>query len=279
MKYHSRRDFLKTSAGFTAASLMASTCTASKKQPIPVALQLYSIRTECKKDFPASIAAVAEMGYQGVEFAGYYDTSAKDLRKILDDNGLKVAGTHTQLDTLSPKKLPKTVEYNHIIGNQNLIVPWLNPSDYPTKDSWIRLAETFNQLAEKLKKVSMRIGYHNHDFDFKPIDGEMPWDILGQNTSQDVILQLDTANAMNAGADPLFYLKKYINRAVTIHMKEASLTKKNYYLGEGDVPWPELVETCVSSGTTEWYIIEEEQFFCAPLECVREDLIRFKTFI
>lgn len=280
-RQQSRRDFLKTSASLAATGLVMQGCTrpVTSKRDIPIALQLYSVRTECAKDFGATIAAVAQMGYQGVEFAGYYDTSAAELRNILDDNGLKIAGTHTALDTVSPENLAATIEYNQIIGNQNLIIPWLNAADYATKDSWLKLADRFNELAEKLKIHNMRIGYHNHDFEFKPVDGEMPWDILAQATEKDVILQLDTANAIHGGADPLVYLKKYADRAVTIHIKEASHTKEKFYLGEGDVPWPEVVKTCQESGVTEWYIIEEEKDFCEPLECVKTTLANFKKYL
>ena len=279
--HQSRRDFLKTSAGLAAAGFVINSCSKPEAatHEIPIALQLYSVRSECAKNFAATIAAVAQLGYQGVEFAGYYDTSAKDLREILDDNGLKVAGTHTQFNTVSPENLEATIEYNQIIGNRNLIIPWLNAADYPTKDDWLKLADRFNELAEKLKPHNMRIGYHNHTFEFEAINGEMPWDIFAQSTVKDVILQLDTSNAVFGGVDPLAYLKKYADRTTTIHIKEASRTKEKYFLGEGDVPWPKIVQTCQESGATQWYIIEEELDFCEPLKCVETDLINFKRFL
>src|SRR5256885_15948331 len=92
---------------------------------IPIALQLYSVRHECEKDLPGVLKAVAAMGYDGVEFAGYYGRTAEELRRLLDDNGLRCAGTHTGLNTILGDELPKTIEFNPTMGNPYLIVPRL----------------------------------------------------------------------------------------------------------------------------------------------------------
>jgi hypothetical protein len=135
----SRRGFLAESAA--AIALLASRADGTaqdekKKQtakkaarPLSIGVQLYSVREDCKRDLPGTIAAVAKMGYMGVEFAGYYDRSAKDLRKMLDDNGLVCCGTHTALDTLLGDNLSATIEFNKILGNKYLVVPSL-PDKY-----------------------------------------------------------------------------------------------------------------------------------------------------
>src|SRR5690348_17657100 len=127
----SRRDFLKTSAAATvvvAATTPMKLFAAGKYggNKIPFGLQLYSVRDECAKDLDGTVAAVAKMGYKAVEFAGYYGRDAKSLRKLLDDVGLKCCGTHIGLDTLLGDNLPKTIEFNHTLGNQFLIVPSLD---------------------------------------------------------------------------------------------------------------------------------------------------------
>jgi sugar phosphate isomerase/epimerase len=268
----SRRTFLKTTAVSIAAAYTAgSGCNEQSslgkaKRKIPLGLQLYSVRTECQKDLPATIAAVAKIGYQGVEFAGYYDYSAKDLRKLLDDNGLKCCGTHAQFDTLLGDNLPKTIEFNKIIGNKYLIVPWLDPNKYSTAEGWKNAAEVFNELAEKVEPHKMQVGYHNHSHEFKPVDGQVPWDIFFGNTRKDVIMQCDTGNAMIGGGEVIPYLKRYPGRAVTIHLKEYSATNKNAIIGEGDIPWEELLTLCETIGGTKWYIIEEEKDVYPPLK-------------
>jgi sugar phosphate isomerase/epimerase len=268
----SRRTFLKTTAAsIAAACAVGAGCNGPlelgrSKRKIPVGLQLYSVRAECQKDLPATIAAVADIGYQGVEFAGYYDYSAKELRKLLDDNGLKCCGSHTQLDTLLGDNLPKTIEFNKTIGNKYLIVPWLDPNKYNSVEGWKKAADMFNELAEKVKPHKMMVGYHNHMHEFKPVDGQVPWDIFFGNTRKDVIMQFDTGNAMHGGGDAIPYLKRYPGRAVTVHLKEYSATNKNAIIGEGDIPWEELLNLCETIGGTKWYIIEEEKDVYPPLK-------------
>ncbi|MBN2088875.1 sugar phosphate isomerase/epimerase, partial [candidate division KSB1 bacterium] len=125
-----RRNFLKWSLGTIAVgSVLGASCGKQEEvqqaKVIPVGLQLYSVRKECEKDLPGTIAAVARMGYQGVEFAGYYNYTAEELRKMLDDNGLKCCGTHIGLDTLMGENFEATVEFNKVLGNKYLIVPWI----------------------------------------------------------------------------------------------------------------------------------------------------------
>jgi sugar phosphate isomerase/epimerase len=270
----SRRDFLATTAAsFAAAGLMGAGCGNGLRNPFakrkpPVGVQLYSVRAECAKDLPGTIAKVAAMGYDGVEFAGYYNYSAKDLRKILDDNGLKCCGTHTQMDTLSDANLEATIEFNKTLGNQYLIVPWLQASGDNPRQIWLGYAKRFNELAEKVSVHGMVVGYHCHAHDFHAVNGEVPWDILFGNTGKHVVMQMDTANCMAGGADPVKYLRKYPGRSLTVHLKEHSATNPNAILGEGDVPWDEVFAVCETIGGTEWYIIEEEKDVYPPLEAI-----------
>ncbi|HEY3325307.1 MAG TPA: sugar phosphate isomerase/epimerase [Planctomycetota bacterium] len=239
---------------------------ATKK--IPIGVQLYSVRDDCKKDLPGTLKAVAKMGYAAVEFAGYYDYKAADLRKILDDNGLKCCGTHTGLDTLLGENLPATIEFNKTIGNKFLIVPWIKEELRKTKADWVNLARQFNELAAKGKAAGMHIGYHNHHFEFAALDGELPWDTFFSNTNKDVVMQLDTGNAKHGGGNPVPFVKKYPGRALTVHLKEYSATNPNALIGQGDVEWKELFELCENVGGTQWYIVEQESYANPPMECI-----------
>src|SRR6266581_2500902 len=175
----SRRAFLKTSAvtaGATAATLgLLAEAGAADKKKIPFALQLYSVRNECAKDLVGTIHAVGKMGYKAVEFAGYHGRDAKTLRQLLDDAGLKCCGTHIGLDTLLGEQLPKTVAFNQTLGNTFLIVPSLPEKYHKTRQAWLEAADIFNELADKVKPDGMRVGYHNHNIEFKPLDDELPW--------------------------------------------------------------------------------------------------------
>jgi len=225
---------------------------------IPVGVQLYSVRHECASDLPATLAAVSRMGYQGVEFAGYYGRSARDLRKLLDDNGLACCGTHIDLATLLGDKLPQTVEFNKTLGNKYLIVPGLDPERTKSRRSWLETAKLFDEIAGRLQPLGMRVGYHNHSIEFHPLDGELPWDTFFGNTRREVIMQVDIGNALDAGADPVAYLGRYPGRAATVHVKEYSKSNPKAYVGEGDVDWPKVFGLLERAGGTEWYIVEYE---------------------
>jgi sugar phosphate isomerase/epimerase len=278
----SRRDFLATTASVAALGVLGSGCEKeAERKPmargkIPIGLQLYSVRSLCEKDLPGTVAKVAKMGYQGVEFAGYYNYKAQDLRKILDDNGLVCCGTHTAMETLSDQNLAGTIEFNKTIGNQRLIVPWLQPDEANPREGWLKYARRFNELAAKVKPHGMLVGYHNHAHDFAPVGDTTGWDILASNTSSDVIMQLDLGNAMSGGADPIVYLRRYPGRTVTIHLKEYSATNPKAMIGEGDVKWTQVFRLCHTIGGTKWYIIEEEKDAVPPLEGVEISLRNLK---
>jgi sugar phosphate isomerase/epimerase len=271
-----RRDFLRRSATGAAAVTMGLTLAPlalADDKKIPLGVQLYSVRDQCKKDFPGTLRAVSQIGYKGVEFAGYYDMSAPDIRKLLDDDGLVACGTHTAYETVQGEALKKTIEFNHILGNRFLIVPYMTAK---TRDDWKKRGAEFNAIAETLKPENMRIGYHSHQHDFQKFDGEASWDVFGESTSPDVILQLDTANATDGGADALAELKKFPGRTRSIHIK-ASGGGPESVIGEDKLPWPEIFAWCETQGGTEWYVLEHESSQ-DPLDTVKRSYAALKKF-
>ena len=237
---------------------------------IPIGLQLYSVREDCAKDLPGVIAAVAKMGYVGVEFAGYHGFSAKELNQMLADNGLNCCGTHIGLDTLLGDALPASIDFHQELGNQYLIVPGLAENRRNSRVAWQETARLMNEIADELSPHGLRTGYHNHNIEFQPLDGELPWDTFFGNTKPEVIMQFDVGNALhgNGKGDASSYLKKYPGRAATVHVKEYSATNDQALIGEGDVNWSEIFGLCESIGGTEWYIVEQESYAYPPLECV-----------
>jgi sugar phosphate isomerase/epimerase len=244
---------------------------------IPIAVQLYSVREEAAKDLPGVLKAVADMGYDGVEFAGYYGFSAEDLCKLLDETGLKVAGAHVGLDTLLGDELAKSIEFHQAIGNPYPVVPGLGSQYTESREAWQRTAGIFNEIADALAAHDMQTGYHNHHTEFTPLDGEEPWDTFFGNTKDSVIMQLDTGNAMHGGADPIPYLKRYPGRATTVHLKPYAPSLKTEAdphggfrpcIGEDETPWEELLTLCETSGGTKWYIVEYESDKYPPMEAI-----------
>jgi sugar phosphate isomerase/epimerase len=160
-----RREFLQVSAlGIAGASLGLAGCATRQpgrgaKKKIPVGVQLYSVREDCQKDFPGTLAALAQIGYPAVEFAGYWNRSAIEIKKMLDDNGLVACGSHTPSEMVQPDKLQATIEFNQTIGNKFIIVPDMTG---PTRQVWLDKAKQFNDLAAQLKPLGLSIGYHSH---------------------------------------------------------------------------------------------------------------------
>lgn len=244
---------------------------------IPIALQLYSVREDCQEDFPGTLEAVAEMGYEGVDFAGYYGYDAPEIRKMLDDLGLKAAGCHTALDTLRGDELKRTVEFNHVLGNTYLIVPGLPENRRDSKEAWLRTADLFNEIADALEPEGMMTGYHNHFIEFQPMEGAIPWDLFFSNTKDEVVMQIDTGNALHGGGDPVAILKRYPGRAKTVHLKAYAEANETALIGEDDVDWEGVFEVVESQDATEWYIVEQESYAYPPLVCVDRCLQALKA--
>jgi sugar phosphate isomerase/epimerase len=267
-----RREFLGAVGTLSVGLAVAPLAQAASGKKIPVGLQLYSVRDQCKNDLPGTVAAVAKIGYQGVEFAGYHGRSARELRKLLDDNGLVACGTHTPYESVLGDKLKATVEFNHIIGNKYLIVPWMNETQ--SKQVWLDRAKLFNDLADQVKADGMWVGYHAHAHDFKQIEGVSAWDLFFGTTKPEVIMQLDTSNCCDGGADPVAVLKKYPGRARSIHIK-AHGGGPDAVIGEDKVNWTEVFAFCEGKGKTQWYVLEHESGK-DPLEAVRRSFEALK---
>jgi len=244
-----------------------------------IGLQLYSVRDDCAKDLPGVLRTVARMGYQGVEFAGYYGRSAEELRRLLDENKLVCCGTHIGLDSLLSDQLEKTIAFNKTLGNKFLIVPGLPRERTASREAWLETARVFTEISRKLEPHGMYVGYHNHTEEFKPLDGELPWDTFFGNTPRRVVMQFDTGNALIGGAQAAPFLQKYPGRALTVHIKEHSATNDKALLGEGDVAWDEVLPLLRRTGGTQWYIIEQESYAYPPLECVEKCLRNFEKML
>lgn len=239
---------------------------------LPIALQLYSVRKDCEQDLPGTLKQVAAMGYDGVEFAGYYGRSAQELRAMLDDLGMRCAGTHTSMNSILGDELEKTADFARTLGHRYLIVPGLAEQYRSSRAAWLETARLFTEAAEQAKAHDMVVGYHNHAIEFHLLpdsDGELPWDTFFANTPKEVVMQVDIGNALHGGGNPVPYIARYPGRALTVHLKEHSATDESALIGEGDVNWPEVFELCETVGGTEWYIVEyEAPNQRPPLECV-----------
>lgn len=249
--------------GSAALAAPLSALGAPMKRHIPIALQLYSIRDFCGKDFDQSLEAVAAMGFDGVEFAGYhkYGNDAAALRKKLDDLGLKVAATHIGTGTLVGDQLKRTIEYHQIIGCKFLIVPGDGAFTDPVKS--VELAKTFQQAAAILKPEGLYCGYHNHTREFNKDGGKTYWDLFAERTGPDVVLQQDVGWTTHAGLDPAALIRKWPGRTKSVHFKpdvRKGEQDRQPILGQDSVDWKNIIEACRTVGGTEWFTVEQEWY-------------------
>lgn len=259
--------------------LLASSLSARPLKPkkMRIGVQLYSVRTECAKDLPGTLKALAKMGYTGVEFAGYYGRSASEIHQMLEENKLKCYGTHLGLGDLLGENYDKTVAYCKGIGCKFLSIPWLPEERRNSRKSIMETAQLLNSIGKRLAEQGLMLGWHNENYEFKKIEGETIWDIMVSNTDKSVGLQFDTGNALSVGEQAAPYLLKHPERIVSVHLKDHSSKNPNALLGEGEEHWSEVIPILQSKTSTRWFIIEQESYGAPPLVCVEKCLQNFKS--
>jgi sugar phosphate isomerase/epimerase len=271
----SRRHFLALSAALPwAVSARAATS-------IPVGLELYSVRGELQKDAQATVRAVAQLGYQVVEFyAPYYDWSevqTKSMRKLMDDLGIRCLSTHNHEEFISTEKISRTRDMNLILGCKYVVQSSTGPK---TKlDEWKPVADGLNAAAEKLEPAGLKVGYHNHQPEFTPIEGKRPMEILAANTKPSVMLQLDVGTCLEVGSDPVAWIKANPGRIHSIHCKDWSPDPAKGYkvlFGEGVADWKGIFAAAESVGGIEYYLVEQEGSRFSEFETAKRCLQEFR---
>jgi len=271
----SRRAFL----GSMVVAPLALTAASSKE--IPVGLELYSVRDELEKDLKGTVRGVAKMGYQCVEFySPYYDwtvAQAHDIRAELDELGIHCYSTHNGFNSFTPEGMGKAIELNNILGARYVVLA--SPGDSQTKDldGWKRVAEAVNKANDKFRAHGLRAGYHNHDAEWRPLQGQKPIELLASSLDKSVILQFDIGTCLEAGGDPVAWIKRNPGRIRSMHVKDWSPTKGYEVLtGEGTAPWKQIFAAAESTGGIEYYLIEQEGSDYPAMESVQRCLTAFR---
>lgn len=275
----SRREFLARSSvgaaalasgalGTSALAPPADASTSRSVAKVPIGIELYAVRTELAKDLPNTLKTVQQIGYEAVEFYAPYlawtVAQAKDVRKQLDDLGLKCFSTHNTFAALTPgETMTKAIALNQAIGARNIILA--SPPDATTADDWTRVAGQLGAASEQLKEHGMFAGFHNHFIEWKPLaGGQRPMDILAANTPREFVLQLDVGTCLDAGADPVTWIKSHPGRIKSVHLKDwapgTAAQEKGYRVlfGEGIARWNEICAAVESVGGVEYYLMEQE---------------------
>jgi sugar phosphate isomerase/epimerase len=273
--FTTRRVFLAASAMLPwALSARASTS-------IPVGLELYSVRDELKRDPEGTVRAVAQMGYQGVEFYAPYlewtDAQTKQMRKLLDDLGIGCFSTHNSNEYFAPENIGKARDRNLILGSRYVVQASSKPQT--SLDGWKSVAEGLNAAAEQLEPVGLKAGYHNHQPEFTPLAGKRPIEILAQQTKPSIMLQLDIGTCLEAGADPVAWIRANPGRIRSMHCKDWSPDPAKGYavlFGEGSANFKNIFEAGESGGGVEYYLIEQEGSRFPALDTARKCLAAYR---
>ncbi len=270
-----RREFMQLGAAITL--LPSPLLAAAKWKKIPIATQAWCVRKQMKDDIPGTLAAVAQLGYQGIELENAFGKTGPEWRKFLDAAKLKPCGFHHSLGELRGDKLKASIEFNQAIGNRNLIIRSLPREVYTSKELLAKTAAEVNEIADKLKPAGLRIGYHNHTTDFNKFGEDYWWNLFADQTRKNVILQFDTGNASEMqGVTVTDFLKRNKGRTISMHVKPYSKKSPDAYLGDDELDWKQIMTIVESIGGLEWYIIEYERDVAPPLESLKANLDRFK---
>ena len=260
--------------------------TANVYTPQPLAsfgLQLYSLRDDLPKDPKGILKQVSSFGYKQVEsFEGdkgiFWGMSHTDFKKYMDDLGMTIISSHCNIEKDFEKKAAQAGE----IGMKHLISPYIGPQK--TVDDYKKYADKFNKLGDICKKNGLRFAYHNHGYTFEPLEGQMPQDILMQNTNQDTVdFQMDIFWVVTPGADPIAWFQKYPNRFRSCHVKDRMKTappKEGDYscdLGTGSIDFPPILKVAKDNGM-EYYVVEQEKYEgSTPIKSVETDAAYMKN--
>jgi sugar phosphate isomerase/epimerase len=272
-----RRTFIETSVATAVLSSLPSRTFAEEHKISKIGLQLYTVRDAMKADFAGTIGKVASIGYKEMEFAGYFDHSPKDVRAILDKNGLTSPSCHVSYDVVE-KKWPETLASAQVIGQTFVVCPMIDEKLRKSPDGYKRVAELFNKAGEASKKAGIQFAYHNHYWEFEPdpqLGGKFPYDFLLESTdANDVKMELDLCWISVAGQDPVAYFKKYPGRFPLVHVKDMKklpnvkpdqlatlnmeqVEKDMTSVGDGIIDWKRIF-AAGSMGGIEHYLVEND---------------------
>jgi sugar phosphate isomerase/epimerase len=280
MRRMNRRTFIGTTA--TAAvgtALRPRTTWAADAHHIDrVGLQLYTVRDLMKQDFEGTLAKVAQIGYKEVEFAGYFGKSPKEVRAMLDRNGLTSPSQHIDYKVVE-NKFPEALETGHTLGQTFVVCPWIDVSQRKSADGWKRAAELFNKAGETSQKAGIQFAYHNHAFEFEPseaLGGKMPYDFLLAETDPKLVkMEMDLCWITVGKQDPLNYFDRYPGRFPLVHVKDwttkgasggdyggatgkASKPGHMTNVGQGEIDWKRIFAQSGKAGIQHYFVENDD---------------------
>ena len=239
---------------------------------IPIALQMYTLREQAAEDFVGTMRRVAEIGYAGVEFAGYGGLSAAEMKALLEELDLKPAGSHVSVQMLE-NELDAVMDYSLEIGNPYVVCPFLPPDRWQEEASLRATAQSLNRIGAACKEQGLQFCYHNHAFEFQTLGGKYVLDILYEDTEPELVqAEVDTYWVQFAGLDPAELIERHSERVTLVHLKDMDPEDRSFAeVGEGTLDWEAVFAASEAAGA-EWYIVEQDRCKRPPLESARLSL-------
>jgi len=290
-----RRQFIQTAAVASAAALIPSFAFAKSKKKIGI--QLYTLRDVIFKDVQGTLKQVADFGYQELELFGYNDGKVfgkpvSEFAKIVKDLGMKTTSGHYATGLVAPADKPamvgtlsngweKAVNDAKVLGQEYMLVAYLQKEERKSIDDYKKVCELINKNAEICKKYGVRIGYHNHDFEFEPIDGQVPYDLMLKELDPKLVsMELDLFWTIYANQDPLKLFAAHPGRFEQWHVKDMSKDdrKRNADVGTGTIDFKAIFAKAKESGMKHFYI-EHDNFPGSSIESVKAGAQNIKAII
>ncbi|KGE19589.1 sugar phosphate isomerase/epimerase family protein [Paenibacillus wynnii] len=245
-----------------------------------VGIQMYTLRDQTEQDFLGTLRKVADIGYEAVEFAGYFGVTAKELRETLDDLGLAAPSAHVGLDFSSldnmQTALSREIEYAQELGLQYIITPGSPVPANPSLEDVISLIPFFEKASEMVRAAGMKYGYHNHDFEFKKVNGQAIIDLwLEKIPAEHMIAEFDLGWVYVGGANPVDYVSRYAGRVPLVHIKDFDIAHNETDLGMGQVDFSRIFDIADQAGIL-YYIVEQETYASSSLESAKQSLDYFR---
>lgn len=259
-----RRQFLKLSAlglgvaGLGMASLPLSAEPTTSTAKVVPGLQLYTLRDLMAQSVADTLKLVAGVGYTQLEFAGYYDQSATQLKKIMDSEGLNAPSAHVPLDVMQ-KDLDKVIEQALIMGHSYLVLPYLMDTDRKTIDQYKALAAFLNKAGEKIRSAGMQLTYHNHDFEFVKLSDQVPYDVLLNETDAKLVqMELDLYWVVKAGLQPLDLFARQPGRFPLWHVKDMDKAGGFADVGKGVIDFKAIFAKADQAGLRHAFVERDQ---------------------
>ena len=258
-----RRQFLRAAAG--------GMCLAGLgwKKLGAVGVQLYTVRRELGQDFEGTLGKIAAIGFREVEFAGYYDRTPEQVKATLDKLKLTAPSAHVPVAGLRDE-LAKHLAAAKVIGHHYLVCPWLAPEERKALSDYQQLAALLNRAGKACREAGLQLAYHNHDFEFMPLEGRLPFDLLLAETDPQLVkIELDLYWIAKANREPAAYFDKYPGRFELFHVKDMDKTPKQFFteVGRGTIDFKAIFALGQKAGVKHYFVEQDES--PAPLESLK----------